>query len=480
MSAEPAEPTASNEPPPIYTAPPWGNRAGCCTPKGVVTMRSNILHCVYVPLVAICLLAAVVQAQGPSPAEQAAQSGLPMLREFMLKPGDRLPFSYQYTAQVDGPHRMIAVWGTVIPIKMAVSAENQDPIVQQGNPATVTFTATKGTMYNIAVIGVGDLPVASVGQLYGGPDNAVPPPAQPAQPLQPVQPIQPGQPAQPATPVIVNPILIPAVVPQANPPALTAAAPVSREAVLGALMANPDTRSSLEQAGLTMGLTPSQLISQGMDTLPVPGGGKTAVMLPLRITGSQIEVNLPKSPEEFNWKSGVRLSPLVNGPKYRKAGKVQSLARWMIRGMCTVHEEPLSTLFEKGLIALAFNMLLGVEDTSVGMNFDLPQAAGTYLVTVHLTDSDGRSAASWAKPPDPAKPDFRMIQVKGGLSQNDIPPWLTLAPLAGEKGGYATIISVPDGWGGTALMMSSWLGFGGDAHGPVLFGGYTIMRLKGG
>ncbi|HCU36401.1 MAG TPA: hypothetical protein DGT21_13410 [Armatimonadetes bacterium] len=124
-------------------------------------------------LAALCLLPSVTHAQGLSPAAQAAQSGLPRLTEFILRPGDQ-PYVYQYKAPADGQQRLVAAWGTVVDIALVVTGSGNEPILGQGNPATVRFTATRGTVCTVTIRPAGALPVASVGELYGGLDTAAP------------------------------------------------------------------------------------------------------------------------------------------------------------------------------------------------------------------------------------------------------------------------------------------------------------------
>jgi hypothetical protein len=283
-----------------------------------------------------------------------------------------------------------------------------------------------------------------------------------------------------------------------SPQALAATtAGVNREMVLQVLTSNLDTRHSLEQAGLTAGLTPMQLISQGTDKLPVAGGGKTVVASPPVTTNAPLlPANLPQSPEGFDWKAGVRLSPLVNGPYYRQGNKAVPLARWFVVGMCDIMDDPLPALVQKGLIALHFGLPGGMPDSLVRLQVDLPQAGATYLVTLHLTDRTGKSLGTWTQPTDPAQPQSRRVLLGAASSTAAGSPMPTLTPLAGEEGGYATIISVPAGAGSEAFELTTLVGWkGGWAMGgpgvwgwptsvgpdeplaPALFGGFTIMRL---
>jgi len=63
--------------------------------------------------------------------------------------------------------------------------------------------------------------------------------------------------------------------------------------------------------------------------------------------------------------------------------------------------------------------------------------------------------------------------------------WLTLTPLAGEKGGYATMVSVPEGVSEVTFDLTGRLPWGQGflmvgppgPHWPGLFSGITIMRL---
>lgn len=453
----------------------------------------TILAVVFIP---VC----VAQPQGLAPVEQAAQSGLPLITEFTLLPGERIPFVHEYTATADGPHRMIAAWGTVIPIKMSVSAANVEPIVQQGNPVTVRFEAQRGTAYKVAVLGVGDLPVGSVGQIYGGPDRAAPAPTVPLHVAEVVRPVQITPPAAQiaATPSIGGPLVLPLEKATLSPWTLAAvAAGVSRESVMGALLADPGTRQPLEQAGLAVGLPPLQLISHGLDKMPVPGGGKVVVPPPPVPSAPIMPANVPTSPDGFDWKSGIRLSPLVAGPMYQRGNTLVPLARWTVLGMCDIAQDSLPALLQQGLIALHFGLPGGVPDTAVGLTLDLPEQAGTFLVTVHLTDSTGKSSAAWVRPSDTANPLVCKIQM-GAKPNAGQSPWLALTPLAGERGGYATILSVPSGASAVYMEIGTWEGWRGgvtltsgpggamgwpvalgpdDPRPPALFGGITIMRL---
>lgn len=133
-------------------------------------------------LLAACLLTCPAAAQTVSPVEQAARSGLPQLTEFLLHPGDA-PYSFAFRPGSDGPHRMIAAWGTVIGIVMAVQVEGREPIIQRGNPVTVDFDATRGRLCTVVLRGDGDLPVATVGVLHGGQKATTPTPTAPQAPV---------------------------------------------------------------------------------------------------------------------------------------------------------------------------------------------------------------------------------------------------------------------------------------------------------
>ena len=109
-----------------------------------------------------------VMAQAQSPVDQASQSGLPLLREFTLEPVGP-GFTYDFTAQADGPYRFIAAWGSVVGLRLTLTAAGSTPLVKEGNPASVTFQAKQGMQYVLQAGPAGQLGVTSVGQLYGGP-----------------------------------------------------------------------------------------------------------------------------------------------------------------------------------------------------------------------------------------------------------------------------------------------------------------------
>ncbi len=193
----------------------------------------------------LCLFALLSLPQ--SVVGQTAQANLVMLREFTLEPGGPA-FTYEFTAAEDNPYTFAASWGSVVGLRLSLTGEGLGPLVQEGNPASLSFQARKGVKYTLKVSAAGQLPVTSVGQLQGGfqPGLVIAPVVAPATPIQlpgpesptlVVQMLEPGTLLAGATPMPLPGPIVPELMAKLT-------MPINLEATLALLKARPDRRYS--------------------------------------------------------------------------------------------------------------------------------------------------------------------------------------------------------------------------------------------
>ena len=207
-----------------------------------------------------------------SPVEQAQLSGLPLLTEFTVQVGGT-GTTYVYDPPQPGPQRLIAAWGARAELFIRVRAGERAPLQATGNPASIRFNAEAGQQYTIGLGPMGDLPVTSVGLLYGGPEAEAKPTKTPETPGQTPKPgrTRPGrggrgaavepvaeapkvgggaQPLQPAQDVQLSVLQIPAV-------AALQQAGITR---LGELAPRVSTRAGLEALSRDTGVPAEHLL----------------------------------------------------------------------------------------------------------------------------------------------------------------------------------------------------------------------------
>jgi hypothetical protein len=412
-------------------------------------------------LLVMFLSIAPVPAQ--SPVDQAMQAGFPLLAEFTLHPG-ALPFTFSYTAQEDGPHRMMAAWGATVALRLEVHGAGPDPSSGRGNPASVPFPAKKGSVYTIRISPDGNLPVTSVGQLYGGLRRAQAMTQMSGELVKATPMPLPGPAAPEATPMP-----LPGPQPAMKPLPLAVihklTAPVDWAATLKTISANP-----------AMG----QLLSQ------LPGGFAGAMQ---GVNENMARVRAPTVAESagaLDWRAGLAFRFWSEPPAYYVNGKKYYVgALEAIYVQLGTYPTQLSDQ-AKGILRLRSNPF-----GRVTIDLELPAEMATYAITVRTTDSEGTLRSTWASGDSP------IIRLTCGR------PWMDEAhrsmdlPLTATSGpaGFTTLMTVspPD----TPTYAGSW----GPGQGmrkvnlfliltyetsaapkgfwpPFLFGGIDIKRIN--
>ena len=317
-------------------------------------------------LLAMLLFVAPMHAQ--SPVDQATQAGFPMLTEFTLSPGDQ-PFTYSYTAQADGPHRMIAAWGATVALRLEVHGAGPDPSSGQGNPVSVPFPARKGVTYTIRISPAGNLPVTSVGQLYGGLRRTQAMVQMSGEMIKATPMPLPGPAAPEATPMP-----LPGPQPAMKPLPLAVihklTAPVDWSATLKTISTNP-----------AMG----QLLSQ------LPGGFAGAMQ---GVNENMARVRAPTVAESagaLDWRAGLAFRFWSEPPAYYLNGKKYYVGAL---GADYVQLGAFNTLTSdqaKGILRLR-----SYPFGRVTVDLEVPAEMATYAITVRTTDSEGTLRSTWA------------------------------------------------------------------------------------
>ncbi|MCU0592945.1 MAG: hypothetical protein MUC57_15910 [Desulfobacterales bacterium] len=386
-----------------------------------------------------------------------------MLTEFTLQPGAQ-PFTFSYTAQADGPHRMIVAWGATVALLLEVHGAGPDPSSGQGNPASVPFPAKKGVTYTIRISPAGNLPVTSVGQLYGG--------LRRSQAMTQVS----GELVK-ATPM---PLPGPAA-PEATPMPLPGPQPAMKPlpmSVVNKLTAPVDWAATLK--------TVSAIPAMGQLLSSLPGGVAGTMQ---QGNENEIRVRAPTVPEStgaLDWRTGLAFRSwseppayYLNGKKYY-VGALEAFPVELVSYPTRVTDQAKEILriwpWPRGLVYL---------------DLELPAENATYAITVRTSDAQGTLRSTWAAGDPP------IVSLKCDR------PWMAAAhqsiylPLTVTSGpsGFSTLITVSppdtptyaDSWGGgkgmrkvnlmLTLAYETVVG-ASNFKAPALFGGIDIKRIN--
>ncbi len=411
----------------------------------------------------LVMFLSVLSMHAQSPVDQATQAGLPLLTEFTLQPGAQ-PFIFSYTAQTDGPHRMIAAWGATVALRLEILGAGPDPSSGQGNPASVPFSAKKGITYTIRISPAGNLPVTSVGQLYGGMRRAQAMTQMSGELIQATPMPLPGPAAPEATPMP-----LPGPQPAMKPLSL---------AVINKLTAPVDWAATLK----TVSANPA--MGQLLSTLP---GGVAGAMQ--QVDGNVTRVRAPTVPESagaLDWRTGLMFRFWSEPPAYYVNGKKYYVGTFEADYVQLGSYPTLISDQAKGILRLR-----SYPFGRISVDLEVPAEMATYAITVRTTDSQGSLRSTWATG-DP--PIVRLTCVRPWMDEAhrgiDLPLTVTFSPA-----GFATLMTVspPD----TLTYADSW----GPGQGmrkvnlililtfeaskapaglwpPFLFGGIDIKRIN--
>ncbi|MCU0237491.1 MAG: hypothetical protein MUC72_10450 [Acidobacteria bacterium] len=412
-------------------------------------------------LLVVLLCVAPMRAQ--SPVDQAAQAGFPLLTEFTLRPGDQ-PFTTSYVAQADGPHRMMAAWGATVALRLEVHGAGPDPSSGQGNPASVPFAAKKGLTYTIRISPAGNLPITSVGQLYGGPRRT--------QAMTQMS----GELVQ-ATPMPLPAPTAPEATPMPLPGPQPAMKPLAM-AVINKITAPIDWAATLKTASAMPAM--GQLLSS------LPGGVSGAMQ---QVGGNVARVRAPTVPEStsaLDWRTGLAFRSwseppayYLNGNKYY-VGALEAFPVELVSYPARVTDQAKEILriwpWPRGLVYLAL---------------ELPAEHATYAITVRTSDAQGTLRSTWAAG-DPPIVSLKCERPWMAAEHKSVclPLTVTSGPL-----GFSTLITVSppdtptiaDSWGGgkgmrkvNLMLTLAYETVVGTSNfkAPALFGGIDIKRIN--
>lgn len=447
-------------------------------------MRQSGLPVVCVVLV-MCTLGALPDARAASPAEQVAQSGLPLLTEFTLRPGDPA-FVYLFTAPADGPWRVMAWWGATVDVELAVHPEGAEPAVQRGNPASIRFAAVKGARYRIAVRAAQELPVTSVGQLLGGPEaetgQAIVEAPTTTTPVSPQ-----GPQLQSATPMPLPGPAPPELAPLPAGVVERLAMPLDLGSLLRALGAQPEMATPLAAVvggGAGGGQATGSPGTGGQGGTPGSGTGE-----PDKAPGAGVlkvgALVLPGSTEELGWRSGLQLRPWSEGPSYWCDGTKYAVAAMFVHNARLEAFPQLMAHQAKGIVLISTR-----PHGQVVVHLELPRESATYAIVLRTADAKGTVQPTWASE-EPRRVRLRCL--RPWLSDPDFCVELPLTPCTSPTG-FATVMAVappaeipsppvpPTTLGMRRPNVTLCLDYawGEDQTGtgePMLFAGIDIIRL---
>lgn len=237
-------------------------------------------------------------------------------------------------------------------------------------------------------------------------------------------------------------------------------APISRQSVMSALMADPRTKEVLIREGKTMGLNEKQL--QTITATPVP---------PPTVVESNQNV--------IDWHKGVsfRMDQIPKGPNNTPLGLM-----WM--GPCKIYADHLEMPILPTSARLG--MYLAV------LNVELPLEPGLYMLTIKIAATNGNCNPGWLVP----KPNYTSAALRcshyekrtSGGNPTSVPVVLTTLP---DRTGYAGVISANPAGDFTIypmtgpvkctaqinLMINPALASQDQPMGDLIFGGFTITRV---
>ncbi len=402
---------------------------------------------------------------------QTAQANLVMLREFTLEPGGPA-FTYEFTAAEDNPYTFAASWGSVVGLRLSLTGEGLGPLVQEGNPASLSFQARKGVKYTLKVSAAGQLPVTSVGQLQGGfqPGLVIAPVVAPATPIQ-----LPG----PESPTLVVQMLEPGTLLAGATP-MPLPAPVSPD-----LIARLTMSTNLEAAVALLKADPTQSTVLLSGPIEQPQAGVS-----LGDGGQQVgAVSAISTIGSLDWKSGIQLRFWKEPSSYWMGGKSYYVGN-MYSSYVFIDQIDFANQQAKGVAQLSINH--SPEDCLdlLYALIELPPEPATYVVRFRLLDSKGTISPSWITGEKPAI-SLIALELWGDLDDYYVPLTVSTTPP-----GFVGVINVSPqalptqapgqvtpGMRAESIMLvlrrnpSVWGYFSPWPESPIVFGGLDIMRL---